>query len=243
MDQEARALFQAGTVAFSDARYDDALGHFRRAYELSGRPQLLYNIGLAADRLRRDAEALEAFEGYLSEVPDSMQHQDVEARVRVLRAATAQNAPETGETGGGTSDEGTADEGTAGEGTSYDPASDGGGSNASEPDDGPPGAVDSDGGPSLVGPVILGGVGLAGLAAAVVGVLSSDDCLSMDGARCSEERAPSGLALAVYGGGGLVALTAAVLWLVLGGSDDGPDAEDRASLRPGPRGLDLALSF
>ncbi|MCX7807199.1 MAG: tetratricopeptide repeat protein, partial [Deltaproteobacteria bacterium] len=70
-DQEARALFQAGQVAFEDGRFEDALQYFRRSYELSGRPALLYNIGLAADRLRRDEEALSAFERYLAEVPDA----------------------------------------------------------------------------------------------------------------------------------------------------------------------------
>jgi tetratricopeptide (TPR) repeat protein len=54
-DEEARALFQAGRRAFADARYEDALDRFRSAYELSHRPELLYNIGHAADRLRRDA--------------------------------------------------------------------------------------------------------------------------------------------------------------------------------------------
>lgn len=83
---QARALFEAGRVAFEAASYEDALRHFRDAFELSGRTALLYNIGVAADRLRRDREALEAFERYLAEAPaDSPQRPDVEVRVRVLR--------------------------------------------------------------------------------------------------------------------------------------------------------------
>jgi hypothetical protein len=101
-DQEARALFEAGRVAFDHGRFEDALGHFRRAHELSGRPQLLYNIGAAADKLRLDEVALEAFRGYLTSVPSARNRAEVEARIAVLErtvarqrelAAAAETAP------------------------------------------------------------------------------------------------------------------------------------------------------
>ena len=94
-DQEARQEFEAGREAFNAGRHESALAHFRRAYELSRRPQLLYNIGVAADRLRRDAEALEAFEQYLAQIPDAENRGDVDARITVLRRQIA--AAETGE--------------------------------------------------------------------------------------------------------------------------------------------------
>lgn len=84
--EQARAVFQAGRIAFESASYEDALRHFREAYRLSGRAELLYNIGVSADRLREDQQALEAFEQYLRETPaDAPQRADAEARVRVLR--------------------------------------------------------------------------------------------------------------------------------------------------------------
>lgn len=86
-DEEARALYQAGRVAFDDGRFDDALEYFERSHELSGRPQLLYNIGSAADRLRRNAMALEHFEAYLEALPDAENRRSVEARIRLLRDA------------------------------------------------------------------------------------------------------------------------------------------------------------
>lgn len=95
-DEEARARFESGRLAFAAGRYADALSDFRRAYELSQRPVLLYNIGVAADRLRRDQEALEAFERYLREVEAPDNRAEVEARVVVLReqlAARATPAP------------------------------------------------------------------------------------------------------------------------------------------------------
>jgi tetratricopeptide (TPR) repeat protein len=85
-DQEARALYEAGKLAFEEGRFENALRHFERAHELSGRPRLLYNIGTAADRLRRDDVALAAFERYVAEQPDAVNRQAVEARIAVLRA-------------------------------------------------------------------------------------------------------------------------------------------------------------
>ncbi len=89
-DQEARQLFEAGRIAFSDGRFEDALGSFQRSYELSGRPRLLFNIGASLDRLKRDREALDYFENYLEKVPDADNRREVEGRVRVLQEAVAQ---------------------------------------------------------------------------------------------------------------------------------------------------------
>ena len=95
-DDEARGLFLAGQAAFDAARYEDALAYFRRAHERSARPELLYNVAIAADRLRHDDEALEAFEGFLAGTPpDAPQRRDVEARIAVLREAIARREAAT----------------------------------------------------------------------------------------------------------------------------------------------------
>jgi tetratricopeptide (TPR) repeat protein len=91
-DAEARALFQAGSVAFNDGRFEDALSYFTRSHELSGRPELLYNIGTTQDRLRREPEAVSAFEAYLEAVPDAHNRREVEGRLRVLREEIAREA-------------------------------------------------------------------------------------------------------------------------------------------------------
>jgi tetratricopeptide (TPR) repeat protein len=88
-DEQARALFEQGRTAFAEARFADALEFFRRAHALSQRHVLLYNIGQAADRLRLDREALEAFDLYLAEVPDAPNRVEVETRVGVLRETIA----------------------------------------------------------------------------------------------------------------------------------------------------------
>lgn len=85
-DEEARLLFQAGRQAYDQGRFEDALQRFEQAYELSRRPALLYNIGQAADRLRHDAQALEAFEHYLEATGEDAPHRRaVTARIEVLR--------------------------------------------------------------------------------------------------------------------------------------------------------------
>jgi tetratricopeptide (TPR) repeat protein len=86
-DDEARGLFAAGRAAFADGRYEDARSYFQRSYELSRRPQLLYNLGQVEDRLRHDEAALASFEQYLAEVPDAENRVEVQARIDALRAA------------------------------------------------------------------------------------------------------------------------------------------------------------
>jgi tetratricopeptide (TPR) repeat protein len=65
-DQRARELFQKGDTAYAEGRYEEALGAFSEAYELSGRAQLLFNVSNALERLGRYQEAVDALEKYLS---------------------------------------------------------------------------------------------------------------------------------------------------------------------------------
>jgi tetratricopeptide (TPR) repeat protein len=93
-DEEARARFEAGRAAFAGSRYAEALADFERAYSLSGRALLLFNIGLCHDRLGHDREALAAFEQYLAREPGAENRAEVEQRIRVARArVTAETEP------------------------------------------------------------------------------------------------------------------------------------------------------
>jgi tetratricopeptide (TPR) repeat protein len=93
-DTEARArqLFELGRTAFDAGLYEDALRYFRQSYELSGRAALLWNVGVSADRLRRDDEAIEAFERYLREVPQAPNRVEVVSRLEALQRARARSA-------------------------------------------------------------------------------------------------------------------------------------------------------
>jgi tetratricopeptide (TPR) repeat protein len=99
-DQEARTSFEAGKAAYDEGEYAVALVQFERAYALSKRSLLLYNIGLAHDRLQHEERALESFEAYLEAHPNDERSADARARVKVLRerlaapGASAQSEPE-----------------------------------------------------------------------------------------------------------------------------------------------------
>lgn len=82
----ARVRFEAGRAAFDAGHYEDALRDFRRAHELSGRPELLYNIGSSAERLARDAEAVEAYRAFVAAVPEHPARAEAERRIVVLEA-------------------------------------------------------------------------------------------------------------------------------------------------------------
>ncbi|MBX3246277.1 MAG: hypothetical protein KF901_03765 [Myxococcales bacterium] len=84
-DERARERYEAAVVAFDAGSYEAALDLFRSAYALSPRPRLLYNIGTTADRLRRNQEALDAFEAYLEALPTASNATAVQRRIDVLR--------------------------------------------------------------------------------------------------------------------------------------------------------------
>jgi hypothetical protein len=83
-DEKARELFLQGRSAYDRGEYRDAWDHFHQAYMLSKRPQLLYNVGQAADRLRQDREAVSAFRLYLKKLPNAENRVEVENRLRAL---------------------------------------------------------------------------------------------------------------------------------------------------------------
>jgi len=86
-DREARAVFMAAEVAFEEGRFQSAVEYFLQSFRLSGRPELLYNIGNTYDRLQKPEEALEYFDQYLRQRPNAENNKQVEARTRLLRQA------------------------------------------------------------------------------------------------------------------------------------------------------------
>lgn len=65
-DVRARELFLKGDAAYAEGRYEEALAAFSEAYDLSGRPQLLFNISNSLERLGRYQEAVDALDKYLA---------------------------------------------------------------------------------------------------------------------------------------------------------------------------------
>lgn len=89
---EARALFVAAQEAYRDGRYEEALDLFERSYARSGRPELLYNVGLCHERLSHDAEAVVHYRRYLAGLPEAPNRVELERRITVLEAPTSEGA-------------------------------------------------------------------------------------------------------------------------------------------------------
>lgn len=83
-DAEGRQHFQAGRDAFARGDFAGAATEFERAYALSRRPQLLYNIGRAYQEQLRWEDAHRSFQHYLDAIPDAPDRAEVEGRLRVI---------------------------------------------------------------------------------------------------------------------------------------------------------------
>lgn len=221
-DAEARAVFNAGEVAYSEGRYDAALEYFNRAYELSHRALLLYNIGSAAEHLRRDAEALAAFERYLAETPeDAPNRVAVAARIEFLRRAASTSATPT-ETDGSETGDTTSDAAADTETDTGDDAS----AAAPPADEGAAASPPADGGPGVAPWIVLGIGGAVAIAGAVLVGVGFGDAATVSGAADGTmwstvsgayDRAPmlEGVGFALLGVG-VAAAVAGVIWGVAG---------------------------
>ena len=186
-DAAAREQFVLGRAAYRGANYDAALVYFTRAYDLSGRSELLYNVGISADRLGRDEKAIEAFEKYLEDTVDPSRGQEVRERLEFLRLAEESKRRE---------------EQLAAAAMAADAA---------------PGIVEGPSGQqiprsAIIGGSILGAVGVAGVAIMAVGLSQHGACLETDSSgACVSERTSTAWT-AVYGGIGIAALAGSALW-------------------------------
>jgi tetratricopeptide (TPR) repeat protein len=100
-DEEARGFFIAGRAAFAAGRYREALERFERSHAMSGRPELLYNIGSAAERAGELGRALEAYRAFVNARPDAERRPEAEARVTALAARLARGEPASAERAAG----------------------------------------------------------------------------------------------------------------------------------------------
>lgn len=89
--ERARTAFVAGTTAIEEGRWTDAITSFDEAYQLTGSPVALFNLGYAYRALGRYVEARDAFDGVLAADVDASSRaeaqalrDEVAARVAVL---------------------------------------------------------------------------------------------------------------------------------------------------------------
>ncbi|MFK7998590.1 MAG: hypothetical protein AB8H86_03295 [Polyangiales bacterium] len=89
-DERAQIHFRAANDSFSAGRYEEACVSFHRAYDLSQRSPLLYNLYLCEERIGNYAEAADYLEQFVEAQPDTGESYD--ERIRNLRARASQEA-------------------------------------------------------------------------------------------------------------------------------------------------------
>jgi len=77
---KAQGLLREGSELYKTGDYAHALGRFNSAYAAYPSPKLLFNIGQANRDLGRSVEALDAFEKFLTSVPDALPSTRAEAQ-------------------------------------------------------------------------------------------------------------------------------------------------------------------
>lgn len=87
-EAQAREAFEAGREAYEHGQFAEALAHFEHAYALSARPQLLFNIGRAADSDGQAERAITAYSSYLEASSEADNVEFVKARLDKLRERT-----------------------------------------------------------------------------------------------------------------------------------------------------------
>ena len=150
-DTEARQHFELGRQAFELAQYETAMQSFERAYKLSGRAELLYNLAMTSDRMNHKEKAVDLYKQYLSGTKTPERRAQVEQRIVVLEQdiAQAQAAKQL----------------LASRRTEL------------EIDKPEPQRTAK---PAVVGPVILGVAGLGGVAAMIAGIAQNGQCTTRE---------------------------------------------------------------
>ena len=201
-DAAGREYFERGRAAFDEADYETALVYFRHAYRLSRRGELQYNIGVAADRLQREEEALEAFRHYLEETEEPLREAEVRERIEALERTIAErNATKL-----------------ALEEAAMQPRV----SNADEP------RLPTS---AIVGGSVLAALGVAGVAAMGAGLSKNGTCRREVDGQCVVERSATAWTW-VYGGLGAAALAGSATWFGVSARRQKRKRETRVSIGP-----------
>lgn len=91
--KRARELFDNGATLFAEGSYDGAIEAFRRAFQLSGEANCLFNIALAYDRVDRFDDAIEYLQYYRAYAP-KRDHESIAKRMEGLEIRKQKAADE-----------------------------------------------------------------------------------------------------------------------------------------------------
>jgi tetratricopeptide (TPR) repeat protein len=88
--EQAKAKYEEGKGHFEEGEYEQALAAFTEAYNLSNKPDLLFNLGVCSEKLGQSAKAIAYYELYLEENPEATDRDDVSKRLEALKASQEQ---------------------------------------------------------------------------------------------------------------------------------------------------------
>jgi tetratricopeptide (TPR) repeat protein len=88
-DQQARAHYTVGVAMYDAGRFPEAATEFQAAYDLSHRPQLLYNCYVAYRDSSQPRRARDSLRQFLMEVPDAPNRIHLQARLEAMDAEIA----------------------------------------------------------------------------------------------------------------------------------------------------------
>jgi tetratricopeptide (TPR) repeat protein len=90
--EQALELFEQSSERYRAGKFDEAAALLEKAYALHNEPVLLYNLGRAYDGLGEYEKAIDAYEKYLAESPETRDRGAVERRIATMRSEVAQRA-------------------------------------------------------------------------------------------------------------------------------------------------------
>jgi tetratricopeptide (TPR) repeat protein len=93
-EDSARSHFRVGQLMYGEGRFDEAAAEFDRAYQLSGRSELLYNAFLAHRDAGHVAEAVDRLRQYLEQTPDSPNRETLQLRLAAMEETLEQQRRE-----------------------------------------------------------------------------------------------------------------------------------------------------
>jgi tetratricopeptide (TPR) repeat protein len=88
--QAARIHYQAGAAYYQRGKYTDAIREFLQSYELSRKPDILYNLAQCHDKLGQRDKVVEYLKRYLAGKPKADDREQVEAWLANLERSLAQ---------------------------------------------------------------------------------------------------------------------------------------------------------
>jgi tetratricopeptide (TPR) repeat protein len=88
--EQAKVKYEEGKGHFKGGKYEEALAAFTEAYNLSNKPDLLFNLGVCSEKLGQNKKAIAYYELYLEENPEATDREDVSKRLEALKASQEQ---------------------------------------------------------------------------------------------------------------------------------------------------------